>query len=101
METINKPREPEEFWLNHIAAYHESRQSKASYVRSQGLRYMQFLYWFDKLTKDDDRGNPLKWMPVKIKSFSNAPVLASVKIERGYCVEIHDVNALAYLLRKK
>lgn len=99
METIEKRRETETFWRNHIVAFQESRQTKTAYAKAQGLKYTQFLYWFDKLTKGNIPGNALKWMPIKMTS--KAPVLASVRMEGGYCVEIYDIHALAYLLRKK
>lgn len=66
METLEKPRETETFWRNHIVACQESRQSKTAYAKAQGLKYMQLLYWFGKLTKGNSRRDLVKWVPVKL-----------------------------------
>jgi len=101
MEKMTRRREVEAYWKNHIEACEESKQSKVVYAKSQELSYGRFLYWVRKLTKSQEPEGLTNWLPVKIAAPSQALILASVKMENGYCIEIHDIQALVYLLKKK
>lgn len=101
MATKNYPKETEAFWQKHIIACRKSGQSRAGYAKCYGLNYNRFLYWLGR-SKDvpEQRDDiPIKLLPVKMIAHSTEPVVASIRIDGGYCIEIHDMNALLKLLK--
>ena len=102
MSTKKYPQETKAFWQNHISSCEESKQSKAAYAKSHELDYHRFSYWIGRLKKTNEQNNDVstKLLPIKITTHSQAPIVASIKIDGGHCIEIHDVTALIYLLKK-
>ena len=102
MTTKDYPQETVTFWQNHIAVCQESKQSKASYAKSQELNYNRFLYWIGRLKKTGEQNNdvPTKLLPVKMMSYAPSQPIASITIAGGYCIDFHDMNVLLQLLKQ-
>ena len=105
MTTKNYPHETEAFWQKHITAYQASNQSKAAYAKIYDLNYSRFLYWLDRRKSKHQQKNKKnnqtpKLLPIKIITNSPEKILASIKLADGYCIEIHEMSALLYLLKQ-
>lgn len=102
MSTINYPQETKAFWQKHITACQESKRSKASYAKSHELDYHRFLYWIGRLKKTNEQNNGVstKLLPIKITPHPQAPIVASIKIDGGHCIDLYDLNVLLQLLKQ-
>lgn len=102
MVTKRYSQETVEFWKNHISSCEESKRSKASYAKSHELDYHRFLYWIGRLKKTNEQNNGVstKLLPIKITTHPEIPIVASIKIDGGYCIDFYDLNVLLQLLKQ-
>ena len=105
-----KGAELENFWRGHVEQYQRSGQSKAAYVRSQGLIAHRFKYWSGKLTSSDNAMKRNKtqsrangFIPLHLAvpeqtppscSASDAEVVATLQFPKGHHLQLHTLDAL-------
>ncbi len=77
--------------ISHVQAYRNSELSKKDYCRVNKISYHQLTYWLSKFPE-----TTTKLVPVRIENpqVSAETVLCSLQLKQGFCLKIHDLNAL-------
>ncbi len=101
-ESVNIPEGPhfktKTFWQQHIALHKASGKTRAAYCRLNQLNYDSFGYWVKKGLLQSP---PL--IAVKVKSEVVAlkqMTLCTLQLANGCFLQIHDQQALSYVLER-
>lgn len=90
--------EDEAFWKNHAKLHQASGLTRVEYCRLNNVHYDRFTYWIGK-----QKNPPSALVAVKLKSaneLSTPALLCTLDFKNGYCLKIHDKQALLAILEK-
>ncbi len=88
------------FWQQHIAAHATSGLSKSAYCHAQQVDYARFLYWSQKAAAALKASTPSPLVTIKVAAdslSSMSPVLCTLPLKKGGCLQIHDVQVLSVI----
>lgn len=88
-------KEDEDFWRKQLEEFKSSQLTRAAYCRQSELNYDRFGFWYKRLQK-----NPLVPIKIKSKMTSTLTPLCTVTLNNGCCLQIHDIQALSFILER-
>jgi hypothetical protein len=90
--------EDESFWRRHAELYQSSGLTRKKYCQMNNVNYDRFGYWLSKITRHSS-----SLVAIKLKAES-APLkqitLCTLNFRDGRTLQIHDQQALSYILEK-
>lgn len=101
--------EDENFWKKHQLDFSASGLTRAVYCKTQAINYDRFGYWIRKLNSSEDNTKndkqtshkPSTLLPVQVKSECIAAnTIGSLLLKNGLTLQIHDRQALSFILEK-
>jgi|ETNmetMinimDraft_20_1059909.scaffolds.fasta_scaffold11452_3 hypothetical protein len=89
------------YWQQHVDQFQQYKQSKLSYCRQHDLTYHRFLYWFSKLTGDNQQMQPVSSLiPLKLsKKIDKNDKVASFTLGNGLTISIYQEDVLFNLIQ--
>ncbi len=95
------------YWKQHTELHHRSGLTKLDYCQQYQVHYHRFIYWSRKLSSDAQAAlspHPKDFISVQRKEpllpVSSYPALCSLTLSLGLRLEIHDQQALGFILER-
>ena len=87
------------FWASHVKSFKSSRLTRATYCRMNNLNYYCLGYWVKRLlTKDVSPLIAVKLKPSDAVTAAHKPLLATLNFSNGFRLQIHQQQALEYIV---